>query len=48
VALSPSKYNSEMFPNMNVEYGDNTIKIESGDNLAFSSKINYTGRYDGV
>ena len=47
-AISPSLYNSEVFPDMNMEYGDNTVSITAEDNLAFSSVINYTGRYDGV
>jgi len=47
-AISPSLYNSEVFLDMNMEYGDNTVSITAEDNLAFSSVINYTGRYDGV
>lgn len=46
--LSPSYYNSEMFLSVALAIGDNVLKINSGNNLAFNSEISYTGRYDGV
>ena len=46
--LSPAYYNSEMFLSVALAIGDNVLKINSGDNLAFNSEISYTGRYDGV
>ena len=48
VLLSPSLYTSETFSNMALAIGNNVIKINSGDNLAFTSEISYTGRYDGI
>ena len=39
---------AEVFPDMNMEFGNNTVSITAENNLAFSSVINYTGRYDGV
>lgn len=43
-----SKYDANILFRLNLEYGDNTVKVDSGDNMAFTANIEYEGRYGGI
>ena len=48
--IPANKYDANALQKMWVEYGNNTVTVESDDegNVAFSASIKYTGRYGGL
>ena len=48
VPVPQSDYDTWQLFGINITYGDNTVRVSSGDNTAFTAEISYVGRYGGL